>query len=60
MDNNTKKEEIFKVKLWALELPFIQDSDSKLKRDIRKSKTILSTLGIIQKIIDEDDKDGSV
>jgi hypothetical protein len=60
MDNNTKKEEIFKVKLWALELPFIQDSDSKLKRDIRKSKTILSVLGIIQKIIDEDDKDGSV
>jgi hypothetical protein len=43
-----------------LELPFIKDSDSKLKRDIRKSKTILSVLGIIQKIIDEDDKDGSV
>lgn len=60
MDNNTSKEEIFKVKLWALELPLIKDSDSKLKRDIRKSKTVLSTLGIIQKVIDEGDEDGSV
>jgi hypothetical protein len=60
MDNNTNKEEIFKVKLWALELPFIKDSDTKLKRDIRKSKTILSTLGIIQQAIDEGDEDVSV
>lgn len=46
--NNTDKEYLFKFKLWAMEQPAIKNAPKFVKSDLRKSKTILEGLSILQ------------
>lgn len=47
-DNN--KDELFKFKLWALELDFVKSADKTVKSSLRKAKTIIDGLVILKSI----------
>lgn len=47
VNKNTDKDELFKFKLWALELDFVKDKDKETKLKLRKVQTILEGLSII-------------
>lgn len=47
VDNNTDKDELFKFKMWVLDLNFIKDKDKETKAKLRKVKTILDGLSML-------------
>lgn len=52
-NKNWAAEEIFKTKLWALELDDVRQSDKALKSRIRKASSIMSIFGILSEILKE-------
>lgn len=50
-DNNDSKEELFKAKLWALELELIKSADKDVKSSIRKATRITQVMGIIDNLL---------
>lgn len=44
---NENKEELFKFKLWALELDFVQNADKEIKSNIRRCTSLIDGLNII-------------
>ena len=48
---NENKEELFKFKLWALELDAVKNSSKEIKSSIRKAKRISQGLAIIESLI---------
>lgn len=51
-DDNDSKEELFKCKLWALELEEVKGADKSIKSSIRKSTRITQVLGIVDGLLD--------
>lgn len=51
MNENDNKEELFKAKLWALELEYVKSADKDIKSSIRKATRITQVLGIIDTLI---------
>ena len=51
IDNNIDKEQLFKVKLWALELDVVKDSAKDIKSSIRKALRITQIVGIVDSLI---------
>jgi hypothetical protein len=49
-DANEDKDELFKFKLWALELDFVKTADRSVKSSLRKAKTIIDGLVILKSI----------
>jgi len=49
--DNESKEELFKFKLWALELDVVKEADKDIKSKIRKSTRITEGLAIIDSLI---------
>ena len=49
-DANDHKDELFKFKLWALELDFVKSADKTVKSSLRKAKTIIDGLVILKSI----------
>jgi len=49
-DANEDKDELFKFKLWALELDFVKTADKSVKSSLRKAKTIIDGLVILKSI----------
>lgn len=54
LEKNNDKEELFKLKIWALEQQFIQSTDKTVKSKIRKSKTIFDCFEIINSVLNEE------
>lgn len=50
-DENSNKEELFKAKLWALELEVVKSADKDIKSSIRKATRITQVLGIIDNLV---------
>lgn len=50
-EENSNKEELFKCKLWALELEEIKNADKTIKSSIRKSTRITQVLGIVDSLL---------
>lgn len=48
---NENKEELFKFKLWALELDYVKNSSKEIKSSIRKAKRISQGLAIIDSLV---------
>jgi hypothetical protein len=48
---NFNKEELFKAKLWALELEVVKSADKDIKSSIRKATRITQVLGIIDNLV---------
>lgn len=48
--NNEDKDELFKCKLWALELDAISKAEKEIKTSIRKSQKILDILRIVEEL----------
>lgn len=44
---NENKEELFKFKLWALELDFVQSADKEIKKNIRRCTSLIDGLNIV-------------
>ena len=51
MNENDNKEELFKSKLWALELDIVKDSNKEVKSSIRKANRITQVLGIVDTLV---------
>ena len=51
LNENENKEELFKAKLWALELEKVKESDKDIKSSIRKATRITQVLSIVDKLI---------
>ena len=51
LNENENKEELFKAKLWALELETVKESDKDIKSSIRKATRITQVLSIVDKLI---------
>ena len=49
-DANDNKDELFKFKLWALELDFVKTADKSVKSSLRKTKSIIDGLVILKSI----------
>lgn len=49
--DNESKEELFKFKLWALELDVVKEADKDIKSKIRKSERITEGLGLIDSLL---------
>jgi hypothetical protein len=49
-DADDNKDELFKFKLWALELDFVKTADKSVKSSLRKAKTIIDGLVILKSI----------
>lgn len=45
--NNTDKDELFRFKLWALELDFVKASTKDKKSELRKAKTLLEGCALL-------------
>jgi len=45
--NNTDKDELFRFKLWALELDFVKASTKEKKSELRKAKTLLEGCALL-------------
>jgi hypothetical protein len=54
--SNKDKEELFKMKLWALEMPEVKDSSRELKSKIRKSNSLVSIIKIVDSVINTEDE----
>ena len=52
IDKNYEKEELFKLKLWALELENVKNADKSIKSKIRKSKSIINVMSVLNEIVD--------
>lgn len=50
-DDNANKEELFKFKLWALELDFVKEADKDIKSKIRKAERITEGMGLIDSLL---------
>ena len=50
-DNNDSKEELFRTKLWALELDVVKEADKDVKSSIRKATRITQVLGIVDALL---------
>lgn len=50
MNKNSDKDELFKFKLWALELDFVKDKDKETKLKLRKVQTILDGLSMLNEL----------
>lgn len=53
MQNNKEKDEVFKVKLWALEQDFMQDITAEEKKTFRKCTTMFGCFQMINEIINK-------
>lgn len=51
LNENSNKEELFKCKLWALELELVKDASKNVKSSIRKATRITQVMGIVDKLI---------
>lgn len=51
LNSNEDKEELFKCKLWALELEVVRAAHKDIKSSIRKATRITQVLGVIDKLI---------
>jgi hypothetical protein len=49
-DADDNRDELFKFKLWALELDFVKSADKTIKSSLRKAKTIIDGLVILKSI----------
>ena len=49
-DADENRDELFKFKLWALELDFVKSADKTVKSSLRKAKTIIDGLVILKSI----------
>lgn len=49
-DADDNRDELFKFKLWALELDFVKTADKSVKSSLRKAKTIIDGLVILKSI----------
>jgi len=49
-DADDNRDELFKFKLWALELDFVKSADKTVKSSLRKAKTIIDGLVILKSI----------
>lgn len=47
IDNNADKDELFKFKMWALDLDFVKSKDKETKAALRKVKSILEGLSML-------------
>lgn len=47
LEKNNDKEELFKMKLWALELDMVKGADKEIKSKIRKTTTMTGVFGIL-------------
>lgn len=50
-DSNDSKEELFKSKLWALELDVVKAADKDVKSSIRKASRITQVMGIVDTLL---------
>ena len=50
-DINENKDELFKFKLWALELDMVKNSDKAIKSSIRKATRISQGISILENLI---------
>ena len=50
LDSNGDKDNLFKFKLWALELEFIKSSGKATKSRIRKAKSVFEGMGIVDEV----------
>ena len=51
LDKNQDKEELFKCKLWALELERVKQADKDVKSNIRKATRITQVMGIVDSLM---------
>lgn len=51
-EENSNKEELFKCKLWALELEEVKTADKTVKSSIRKSTRITQVFGIVDSLLE--------
>lgn len=54
LEKNANKEELFRLKIWALKQPIVQSSDKTVKSKIRKCKTMFDCFSIINSILNEE------
>jgi hypothetical protein len=54
LENNNQKDEVFKFKLWALDLDFVKNSTKEDKSKLRKSKNIIEGLGLLSELLEKD------
>lgn len=52
LEKNNDKEELFKMKLWALELDVVKDADKEIKSKIRKTTTMTGVFGILDTLME--------
>ena len=52
LEKNNNKEELFKMKLWALELDIVKDADKEIKSKIRKTTTMTGVFGILDTLME--------
>ena len=52
IEKNYEKEELFKLKLWALELPNVKKADKSIKSKIRKCTSIIKVMSALNEIVD--------
>lgn len=52
IEKNYEKEELFKLKLWALELPNVKKADKSIKSKIRKCTSIIKVMTVLDEIVD--------
>jgi hypothetical protein len=50
IDKNSDKDELFKFKMWALELDFVKSKDTETKSKLRKVQTILDGLIMLNEL----------
>jgi hypothetical protein len=50
VDKNSDKDELFKFKMWALDLDFVKDKDKETKAKLRKVQSILDGLTMISEL----------
>lgn len=50
MDKNSDKDELFKFKMWALDLDFVKSKDKETKSALRKVQSILEGLSMLNNI----------
>ena len=53
LEANENKDEVFKFKLWALELDSVKESSSDDKKELRKQDTLLNCMSVLNSIINK-------
>lgn len=54
IQKNTDKDTLFQIKLWALELDEVKESDSETKKNLRKQKSIVEVMQVLDTIINKE------